>query len=77
MRQFLALIVVVLGIALGLYVGGYLCFFKGIVCIIEGIKAGWIATKIAWGVIRVIVAGTVGWGIFLALGFVGYIFKGD
>jgi len=77
MRQYLALLIVILGIMLGIYVGGYLCFFKGIICIVEGIKAGWVATKIAWGVVRIIIAGTVGWGIFIILGFLGYVIGGD
>ncbi len=72
-KEYLALLVLIIGILLGLYVGGYLCFFKGIVLIVEGIKGGWIATKIAWGVVRIVIASTVGIGVAIVIGFLGYI----
>jgi hypothetical protein len=59
------IILIIIGIILGLFVGGYLCLFGGIVQIVNqiqiGIDGGVIsATQIAWGVVRIGLAGLLG-----------------
>jgi len=67
MKHILGFVLVVLGIALGLYVGGYLMFYGGIIQVIGGIKAGWIAGTIAIGIIRIGLCSAVGWFAFSVL----------
>ena len=51
------LLLMVLGILLGLFVGGYLCLYGGIVQIINGVQADPVsAGTIALGVIRILCA---------------------
>lgn len=71
MKGFGCLLILV-GIALGLYVGLWLCFIGGIVQVVEAIKAEPVsAWGIAWGVLRIVLAGPVGWGSFLLCSMVG------
>lgn len=56
----LGILMVLVGIAAGLFVGLYLCFYGGIVQIIGGISPV-NAGAIAFGIIRVISAGLIGW----------------
>jgi len=67
MKQLLGLILVVLGIAVGLYVGVWLCLIGGIVQIIGEIKGEFEAIKVAIGVTRIVFASLCGWlsGILL------------
>ena len=62
MKQLIGLLLVIVGVALGLYVGIYLCFFRGIVTVIEQIRADVMVTSIlAWGIVRIFLAGFFGW----------------
>lgn len=62
MKTLFAMLLLLAGIALGLYVGVYLMFIGGIVDIINQIKAPEIsAMAVAWGVIKIVMASSVGW----------------
>lgn len=61
---------VIVSAVLIIYVGLYLCLFGGIVQVIDGIKAGWIAKDIAFGVIRIICTSFV-----VSLPFYGFFFS--
>lgn len=53
------------GIALGIYLGIWVCLVGGIVDIVTGATATPILAKtIAWGVAKFIFSGIVGWGSF-------------
>ena len=55
------LLILVLGILLGLFVGGYLCLYGGIVQIINGVQADPVnAGAIAGGVIRALCSSVAG-----------------
>jgi uncharacterized membrane-anchored protein len=56
----LAALMILGGILIGCYVGGYLMLYSGIVQIISGFKAGFIASDIAIGIIKCIFAGITG-----------------
>ena len=77
MKILIGLLLIVGGIVLGLFIGGYLMFFKGIVGIIDGIKADWQATTIAWGLLRILLAGATGWLSALFLIIPGIAFLQD
>ena len=65
MKQLFQVLIFLLGLLGGLYVGGYLMFFIGIVSVIEAIKATPLeAGLLAVGIIKVLFASVVGWGIF-------------
>ena len=65
MKELIQDSIFLLGLAGGLYVGGYLMFFVGIVSVIEAIKATPLeAGLLAVGIIKVLFASVVGWGIF-------------
>jgi hypothetical protein len=50
------------GLALGVYVGIWVCFVGGIVDIINQIKApDMSASIIAWGVVKILFTGLAGW----------------
>lgn len=67
----LGLLIVLMGACLAIYFGVYVCIFGGIVGIISGIKAGWVAAPIAWGVIKIMFAGVLSGIIFLTCTTVG------
>ena len=70
MKAIIGLILVVCGVALGLYVGVWVCFIGGIMDVIEAIRAtDLIAMDVAIGVAKVVFAGLAGWlsAVFLAL----------
>lgn len=48
------------GVALGLYVGVYLMLIGGIVQLVAAIKGGFVASGIAWGIAKIIFAGGAG-----------------
>lgn len=61
MKFIIGLLLVFAGVVIGLYVGGYLMFFKGVIDIIEQIKAPSIDTTImAWAIVKVVLASAVG-----------------
>lgn len=54
-------LIIIASILFGVYVGGYLMFYGGIVQVIEAFQVTPIAAgSIAWGIIKVIFAGTGG-----------------
>ena len=59
MRQLMGLVILIFGIVLGFYVGGYLCFIKGIIQLIQGVTPVVIASQIAWGIAKIILASFV------------------
>lgn len=62
MKAILGLLLLVLGVVLGLYVGFWLCFIGGIVQIIHSLQANPIqAYGVAIGVVRVFGASLAGW----------------
>ena len=59
--QIIGFLLILLGLALGLYVGLWLCFVGGIVQIVTAIRAEeLIALDIAWGIAKVVCAGMCG-----------------
>lgn len=72
MKLALGLILVVCGVVLGLYVGGWVCFVGGIIDVIEAIRADALsAMAVAVGVAKVVFAGFFGWLSFAVLGVPG------
>ena len=61
MTKLLGVILILLGIALGGYVGLYLCLYGGIVQIIDGVKNSFDAMPIAIGLVRVLCTSLAGW----------------
>lgn len=55
MKRLLGVLLILIAIAGGCYVGGWLFFFKAIVDIIEAIKAGWVAIDIAIGLCKIFI----------------------
>lgn len=55
MKRLLGVLLIVIAVAGGLYVGGWLFFFKAIVDIIEAVKAGWVAIDIALGLCKIFI----------------------
>jgi hypothetical protein len=65
MRKFIGALLILAGIALGLYVGGYLLFIGGIVQAFTALTVAPIsAMGLAVGVFKVACAAFVGWLIF-------------
>jgi hypothetical protein len=70
MQAIIGLILVVLGIVLGLYFGGWVLFIGGILQFFSSlIPLNLIG--IAWGLIKFLLSGLVGWGIFVFCMFIG------
>jgi uncharacterized membrane protein len=62
MKSIIGILLILVGICLGLYVGVYLCFIGGIVDIIEQVRAPEMdSTAVAWDVVRIMFAGLAGW----------------
>jgi len=65
MKPWIGLFLIVVGILGGLYLGVWLCFIGGIVQVIEAVKADPVSSfGIAFGIVRVMAAGIVGWLFF-------------
>jgi len=61
MRLVLGILMIVAGLALGAYVGIWVCFAGGIIDIIDTAKSGaWEAAAIAWGIVKIVFAGFFG-----------------
>ncbi|AEO93831.1 gp586 [Bacillus phage G] len=61
MKSIIGIILILMGIVLGAYVGIWICFVGGIIDIIDTAKAGLFETKvIAWGVAKIVFASTIG-----------------
>jgi len=61
------LLMIVLGVAVGLYVGIYLLLAGGLIMLIHGCQAPINATQIAWGIVRIACASPAGWLSFIVL----------
>jgi len=61
MKTILGLVLIVLGVLLGFYVGAYLMFFKGIVQIVQNITPQVNAVGISLGALRIVFATLLGW----------------
>lgn len=55
MRRLLGVVLILVAVFGGLYVGGWLFFVKAIIDIIEAIKAGWVAVDIAVGICKIVI----------------------
>lgn len=72
MKKLFGVLFILAGIALGLYVGGYLLFIGGIIDFVDGVKAEPVDSElVAWGVGKIVFASLIGWGIFLACSGIG------
>ena len=61
MKQILGILLILAGIALGLYVGVWLMFIGGIVAVITAVKAATtVPLDVAIGIARIVFAGFVG-----------------
>lgn len=57
------IIVFILTIAIALYMGIWVCFAGGIMNIVAGFSAQpWVGILIAWGAVKMLFSGVVGWG---------------
>ncbi len=60
MKKIIGGLLVVIGILLGLYVGGYLMFIKGVIQLVQSITPEIIPSGIGWGAGKMFLAGIVG-----------------
>lgn len=60
MGKVIGIVMIVAGVALGLYVGVYLMLVGGILQIVAAVKGGFVASGIAWGVVKIVFAGAAG-----------------
>lgn len=72
MRVVLGLILIIAGITLGLYVGGYLLFIGGIVQVLSSISP-LVPIGIAIGVLKILSASFVGVMLSVTFSFVGLV----
>jgi hypothetical protein len=74
-RAIIGVLIIILGIAGGIYLGAWLCFVGGIIQVIEAVKATpIISSGIAIGLLRIVSASLVGWVTFLFCSVVGAFF---
>ncbi len=72
MKYIFGTLVILAGVVLGLYLGLYVCLYGGFVMLIEGCKQNPIsAGDIAFGIVRILTSGLVGWGSFFICGAIG------
>ena len=69
--KIIGIMIMLAGIALGLYVGIGILLVGGIIDIIEGIKHDFAAIPIAWGIAKIILATPLGWATAGVLWFTG------
>lgn len=75
MKQLIGIIMILVGVFLGLYVGVWWAFIGGIVDVIEAIRAtDLVAMDVAIGVAKVMLAGPLGGVSAMALVIPGYMF---
>ena len=69
MKMVFGILMIVGGIALAIYLGIWVCFIGGIVEIINEIRSSQpvVAMNIAWGILRIVISGAVGWGSAILL----------
>ena len=74
MKVIIGLLLIIIGVVLGLYVGGYLMFIGGIIQLIQSITPVVIASGIAFGVVKIMLASFVGGMIFFFCVSIGQVF---
>ena len=67
MKTLIGILFCITGVVVGVYVGFYLLFIRGITQLIQGITPVVNATNIAWGIGKILVASPVGVVITMAL----------
>lgn len=68
MRKVLGILLILLGVAVGLYVGLWWAFIGGIVAIVQLVVHGpLVGIYLAESILRVLAAGFLGWGSFVVL----------
>ena len=67
MKTIIGLLLCLAGIVVGVYVGAYLMFIRGIIQVVTSITPTINAVGIAWGIARVVSAGITGWFSFFVL----------
>ena len=70
MKDFLAMFWTVLGVILGLYLGVWCCFIMGIIDILIGLMNPVNILGIAFGILKIMCSGLVGWSTFLICAFI-------
>ena len=60
MKELVGVLMILFGILLGLYVGGYLMFVRGIIQLVQSITPVIAASGIAWGIAKIVFASFVG-----------------
>lgn len=61
-------LLVFIGILVGLYVGLWVMFIGGIIQIVDAVQMDPVpGDDIAWGIVRILLAGVVGWACALAI----------
>lgn len=75
MKIIIGILLILGGIALGIWLGIWVCLVGGIVQLIEAVKATPIESfGIAWGIARILLTSVVGWGSFAICAFAGGAF---
>jgi hypothetical protein len=73
-KELIGLLLIIIGVIFGLYVGIWVCFVGGIIDIIEQIRATNLeAMSVAWGVAKIVFAeffGVISGGIIVFIGYV-------
>jgi hypothetical protein len=78
MKDVIGVIIIVLGIILGLYVGVWFCLIGGIVQTIEAVRANPISSMdVAIGIARIFFSGLAGWCSFFMVWAIGISVLGD
>jgi hypothetical protein len=71
MKILVGTFLIVLGICGGIYVGGYLMFFRGIIQLIQSIVPTVMPLGIAIGIVKIWFASLVGWVIITTVSGLG------
>lgn len=69
MREIIGFIIILLGVVLGIYVGGYVLLYGGIMQIYNNLDP-FVAKEVFLGVIRVLLC-ELGWFVFALFGIIG------
>ena len=82
MKIVVGILLILLGIVLGLYVGGYVLFIGGLVQFFTAMKILFVSgiaaldvMAIVMGIVKILVAGAVGWLTFIFCAIVGTTIK--
>lgn len=77
MRKILGATIALIGVALAVYIGLYLMLWGGIVQIVDAVQEEPVeGAEIAWGVIRIVFAGTATAFTLYGIGFVAFLVGG-